>query len=161
MQGTSDRQMLRNDLRRVAERCPRNYYKQAGDEDEQRHPTLARIIQKVMGADSWRASSNQALIDTLRQAIDKLPDEMTGRQPGTEPGAVGNASWRGQPESYFAEILYGFRDAEIRQRFEERGLHVTQPTYDEHYHSTVLELAGFDPNSDDSTAKRMLRVSIR
>ncbi|MFI0411814.1 hypothetical protein [Actinomadura sp. 3N508] len=153
-----DRSELRSDLAWAASRLLRNCYRQAEDNDELKHPTLARVIQKVMGADSWRASSNQALIDALRQAIDKLPEEMTGRGPESEPGTVGNSSWRGQPERHFAEILYGFRDGEIRQRFEKRGLHVTQPTYDEHYHSTVLELAGFDPNSDDSTAKRMLRV---
>jgi hypothetical protein len=152
--GTEDnRLMLERDLAVAAGR-PRAFYKQAGDEDEDEHPTLARIVRNVAGGEAWLASPTAAFLDVLRAAIQRLPAQMSERQPEDPPGTVRTVPWKGAPERHMAEILYGYRDSEVLPRLDTDNRPLPKE-YDQDRRPAALKLAG---KTSETSAKRMLRV---
>ncbi|MGW4842761.1 hypothetical protein [Nocardia brasiliensis] len=97
-------------------------------EDERgRFARLAEVIKNIVGEDRWQRDPNAETIRVLRRAITALPNSFSGRSPDTpQLSKDGKSAWRGLPEREYAEILYGFRDAEILQL---RGLKPDDPDF--------------------------------
>jgi hypothetical protein len=108
---------------------------------------LARVVKAIEGEEAWLRSPNQAFLRVLRQAIDQLPDPMTGRQPRGEKPYTG--PWQGAPARRIALILFGEGDAdpEVKRRFDHEGR--PRPlTYNTDYLPAARRLAKVDMVSD-------------
>jgi hypothetical protein len=139
---SADWNSLLGDLAWLATRLIDRAYVQSGDEDERTHLTLARIVMNIVGQERWRRSPGQAASSVIYAAIQRLPKEMSGRSPKSPLGSIGNALWKGHPERTVAEIMYGYRDGDVPDRYSEDGSRVTIRTYDEDYLPTALAVAG-------------------
>jgi hypothetical protein len=150
-----DRTSLIHNLDWVAKRLLRRAYKQAGDLDEREHPTLARVVKVIAGEQQWRDSPNQALINVMRGAIDRLGEQMVQRKP-EDKGKKTRVPLAciDSPERHLAEILYGFKDDELTARL---GMEREHFTYKYDYYPAAKELAGLE-EYQKSTTKRMIGV---
>jgi hypothetical protein len=130
----TDRDCLEEALRWAAQRQLKNFYRQAGDEDERRYPALARIVRTLVGDQAWHDSPTTALISAMRTAISHpgLPERMTGRRDDEPAERVNTArAWHGAPERQMAAVLYGFRDDLVPLRNQQPGEHLRY-TYDDY-----------------------------
>lgn len=154
MATTEEFDHLVEDLRQAAARPMSQLYKQPGDWDEQQqHPTLARVVRHIAGEPEWHRSPNQALILVMRKAISQLPEEMSGRPPRGDKGGNRNF-WRGAPEMHMAEVMYGYRDDELPARFNKDGDRA-HPTYTKDRLPYAMTFAG---NAKTKSMTRITRV---
>jgi len=115
----ADQAALENDLKWVAMQRLRNVFNQVGDEDERRHPTLARVVKALKSESQWRNDYNKALREVIREAIRRLPLKMSGRYPTDLPDKTRHTQWAGSPEQEVAEIMYGYRNTEVDFRYQD------------------------------------------
>lgn len=139
MAGGSDRAKLAQDLRFAAERPLRDFYRQAGGNDERQHPTLARIVKTIVGEQRWRARPNLSLLEVVQDAIATLPEQVATRAGYKNDPPVPT---RGKPERDIAAILYGYKDNELASRYSEDGKEATERTYKDDYLPAAIRLAG-------------------
>jgi hypothetical protein len=162
-EGTDDREALEDALVAAAQAPARNFFKQPGDQDERDHPVLARVVKAVEGETEWRRSPNQAFLRVLRQAIDALDEEMSGRPTRGELTAEARSKegpwhytgkWKGSPARRIALILYGELDddPEIETRLDHEGRRLPF-TYNDDYLPAAHRLA--------NVAGRSIRVKQR
>lgn len=155
--GTDDGRLdLEQDLAWAAARPLTKAYLQADGDDAANHPTLARVIRNIVGDERWQARPNLSLIDTLRDAIQQIPETMTGR---AQKKQFGKSWWKGSPERRMAEIMYGYRNSEVPARFLDGAL--APKCYDKDFLPAALALTGQKPNKSGArSVTRVIREDI-
>ena len=124
---------------------------------------IARVVKAVEGETAWRRSPNQAFLRVVRQSIDALDKEMSGRPTRGELVAEGRSKegpwhytgkWKGSPARRIALILYGELDddPEIEARLDHEGRRLPF-TYNDDYLPAAHRLA--------NVAGRSVRVRQR
>lgn len=167
-EGTDDHADLEKDLVAAAQAPARNFFKQPGDDDERNHPVLARVVKAVEGDRAWRRSPNQAFLRVLRQAIDALDGEMSGRPPLSELKAKGlskegpwhyTGKWKGCPAKRIALILYGELDGdpEIQPQLDHHDGNRPSLTYNDDYVPAAHRLANV-ADLKNRTKERPIKV---
>lgn len=152
---------LKGELAKVAARPLRVTFKQPEDEDErEKYPTLAGVVKALVSQQDWRRSPIHQVTHAIRIAISRLPESMSGRPEGEQIGipddeVIGSNMWKGLPERYFAEVLYGERDRDVAARF---GVQNERMSYKHHYRTLVLEIAKLGGPTNDRSARRMLGI---
>ncbi|WP_280351490.1 ATP-binding protein [Nocardia abscessus] len=129
-------------------------------EDEPKYPILARVVKAVVGKDRWKLGQSSAADEVMAQAIDKLDNRMTGREPGTPIGSEGNNEWRDSPDKDIAYVIFGFRDEDIAGLAEAAAKPKYQKRlqYARFYRPKAAELAGLQGENKSESVKRMIRV---
>ena len=150
---------LAEELAAAASAMLRNLFKQAGSTGQQKYPTLARVVQRIVGEERWRNRPNLSLIDVMHDAIQELPRNIevrAGRRTFLPVPA------RGAPEREMAEILYGYRDDTLPPRFHAGGDAVEQWTYDDDYLPAALRRAGLSDlnKKDQGRSIRIIREDL-
>lgn len=143
---------LRDELASVAAKLLDNVFRQAGDDDERKYPTLARVVKAVVGEQQWRTRPNQSVIDVIADAIELIPQTFAKRDGRkTQPPGVALGK---SDERHMAALLYGYRDSELPFRFVD-GAEMPR-TYDGDYRSAALRLINAEVS--DRSERRVIEV---
>ncbi|WP_433598736.1 hypothetical protein ACQPXH_23955 [Nocardia sp. CA-135953] len=131
------------------------------NEDFVTFPNLMRVAKAVVGPERWHHEPTYQTRKVLRRAIRRLPTEMSGRHPGRPQSTADNNFWKGKKERRAAEMLYGYRQEEIRAAHgyspDDRD-YKPRLTYTADYLPAALKILELDQETDENRRKLPLRV---
>lgn len=141
------RDKIEDDLKWAASIVLRNCYRLAEDQHESDHRTLAEVVRNIVGDPQWHHAPTGSLIDVVRDAICRLPSEMTGRRNDQPVEKVNpDSRWYGASERRIAEILYGV-GTDLPERRHPDGTKIRRQ-YGAYYRPVAFEVAGLNRLSE-------------
>ncbi|WP_157106610.1 hypothetical protein [Nocardia arthritidis] len=125
---------------------------------------LARVAMAIVGTERWHRDPTYETRKIVRRAIDRIPLYMSGKNPDRPDSEADDNFWKGKPQREAAEILYGFRQKEIRAAYgytPDDPLFQPRLTYKDDYRPAALKLLGLEHETDKNSIVRVFRIIWR